>query len=378
MNEQPKKKDPEQGNEQLEQNLTPEQDRELQPTPEQMETDALKIGDEIKILWDKVPDDLKKTAAFFDLAEGFKGDARAFAEDKLRILTGPNPKGGGEFHALEDMQRLKEKIERELGSEEVEEILKQEEERKKAERRKLSEEADQRKLAEIRRQLNTGAQTKTSPGNPEKNELATLFEGGFRESYAKAAIEYAHRIAAAEAGTPLKPGDAERKKLEFLRREAETFKEGFFGDKKKMLEQEKQLKDLKMPELLELFRKDKDGKLLKNDALIEKYKWVAASAPLAPDGVRDFRVATQFKVNVDSSGGLLFSTDKKFPHERLIYNMPILSLAFFAESEDWDKKFTTLPYLIGGRNKEIVAKGLLILNAEQRKQLKEAITARLG
>ncbi len=378
MNEQPKKKGPEQDSEQMDQGLTPEQVRESQPTPEQMEADALKIGDEIKILWDKVPADLKNTPEFFELAEGFKGDARAFSETRLKSLKGPNPKGWGEFHALEDMQKLKGKIERELGGDEVGEILRQEEERKTAERKSLVQEAEKKKLAEIRKQLSIGTQGKTVHGNSNTNKLAEVFKGGYRESYAKPAIEYAHRIAAAEAGTPIKPGDMEREKLEFLRREAETFKAGFFGDKGKMLEQEKQLRDLEMPELLELFRKDKDGKLLKNTDLIEKYKWVAASAPLAPNGVRDFRKANKFEVSFDSSGGVLFSTDKKFAHERLIYDTPILSLAFFSESEDGDKEFTTLPYLIGGKDKKIVAKGLLILNAEQRKQLKEAITARLG
>lgn len=251
-------------------------------------------------------------------------------------------------------------------------------EQQKAEQEKRMRETDQKKLEQVRKDLSIGQKTAGPIKSGDEYGIKEFFSGGLRESYLKPAIEFAHRVAAAEAGTPIKHGDTEQKELNFLRRESVAFKEGFFGDKKKMLEQEKQLKDLKMPELLELFRKDKDGKLLKNEALIEKYKWAAASAPLAPDGVRDFRNTQQFDVKVDSGGNILFSTEQRFPHERFAYDLPILSLAFFAESEDGDRKFTTLPYLVGGKDKKIVAKGLLILNAEQRKQLKEAIVARLG
>lgn len=239
-------------------------------------------------------------------------------------------------------------------------------------------ETDQKRLAEIRKQLEIETQAKPTGSPTKKHELTEFFKGGLRESYARPAVEYAHRVAAAEGGTPIKPGDTDKKQLDFLRREAGTFREGFFGSKEEVARQERELSELKMPELLELFRKDKDGKLLKNEALIEKYKWAAASAPLAAEGVRDFRKAKQFDVRVDANGSILFSTDKKSPHEQFAYNLTILSLAFFAESEDGDKEFTTLPYLIGGKDKKIAAKGLLVLNAEQRKQLKEAIMERLG
>ncbi len=371
MNEQPKIINPEQGGEQKAQ--------DERPTPGQMDADALRIGDEIKILWDKVPADLRNTPDFFDIAEGFKGDARAFAKARLKSLKDPNPKGWGEFHALEDMQRLKEQIANELGSEEVEAILRQAEERKKAEQKKERQEDDQKKLERVRNALGVKQKTPGTEGDNDKYGIKGFFESGsFRESYAKPAIEYAHRVSAAEAGTPIKTGDTDKKQLDFLRREAGTFKEGFFGGKEEVAKQERELRDLKMPELLELFRKDENGKLLKNEPLIEKYKWAVASAPLVPDGVRDFRQTKQFEVSFSSSGGVLFSTDKKFAHERFIYDLPILSLALFAESEDGDKGFTTLPYLIGGKDKKIVAKGLLILNAEQRKKLREVVTARLG
>ena len=256
--------------------------------------------------------------------------------------------------------------------------LKENGEQKEMAQKEKRQEADSQRLAEVRKQLNTGTQTKPVGGTATKHELAAFFEGGVRGSYARPAIEYSHRVAAAEAGTPIKTGDADKKQLDFLRREAGTFKEGFFGGKEEVARQEKELRDLKMPELLELFRKDKDGKLLRNEVLIEKYKWAAASAPLAAEGVRDFRKAKQFDVRVDASGNILLSTDKRFPHEQFAYNSTTLSLAFFAESEDGDKEFTTLPYLIGGKDKKIVAKGLLVLNAEQRKQLKEAVEARLS
>jgi hypothetical protein len=94
--------------------------------------------------------------------------------------------------------------------------------------------------------------------------------------------------------------------------------------------------------------------------------------------VRDFREAEIFDVNVGSNGAISFSTDKRFPHENFSYDFTILSLALFTGSEDADEHFATLPYLIGGKDKKILSKGLLILDAAQRRKLKEVITARLG
>lgn len=217
---------------------------------------------------------------------------------------------------------------------------------------------------------------KSVPEQKPKNNLEKAFEGmagSFANIYARNSVEYAHRIAAAEAGFPIKKDDLNLKKINFLKSERDVLRKASF--KENLPEAEEAMKNFKIPTLNDFVKKDSNGKLLMKEDIIGLYKWSSSLSRLQNNGVRDFREAKNFTVNSvpEHQDRISFSTENDNPEERLTYDFSRLSLATLAESLDGGNEFTILPYPHTDEEGKIESKSLLVLSSEQRKKLRESI-----
>lgn len=209
---------------------------------------------------------------------------------------------------------------------------------------------------------------------PDSYGFKEALKADFTLSYQKAAFTSMNRLTAIEAGNPIKKGDESKKS--FYEREVGDYIKALTGKSKEALVDE--YKDYKVPELSELVKKDsKSGKLLYNINGVEKYKWATALSPLTEKGVRDFRNAKQFDVELSSSGKAHFKTDSGNEYERIGYDIGKLGVAFMAENEDGDKEFTILPYAHINDDRGIGSKSLIVLNQEQREKVRRFITEKI-
>jgi hypothetical protein len=99
-------------------------------------------------------------------------------------------------------------------------------------------------------------------------------------------------------------------------------------------------------------------------------------APLQRMGVRNFKEANDFELQLSSSGRVRMGTEMGNEHEQSAYDIKKLAISLLAESKndhDFGNEFTMLPYAHSDNEGHMISKSLIIVNQEQREKLRKFV-----
>jgi hypothetical protein len=184
---------------------------------------------------------------------------------------------------------------------------------------------------------------------------------GLRDSMAEKGIDFAFRVAAAQAGHPIKPTDS--KKLQFIQRESVAF------CRKSLHELQQAARDYTIPPFDDIIGRQGD-KLLAHRESVKQYQLAAAFTPVGKDGVRDFRSGKELSAQVSQDSRISLSTKAGAGHDKYSYDEKRLLLAIIAKStsskgELDGSECVVAPYPHFGDGGKLASVSLLILGEEQ-------------
>lgn len=125
-----------------------------QPQREPVEAIIASDTEELGALWSNIPEDLKSSPEFFDLAEGYKGDVEAYVASQREWYKKQGvDQYWGDFQIKEKLQRLRDRAVGTLGAEEAKKLVGESRLRQQEEKRKTADSGTQEKLKQIRKDI---------------------------------------------------------------------------------------------------------------------------------------------------------------------------------------------------------------------------------